>query len=134
MGSTACAGPNAAVSAIAIPESLNVLARFMVCLPPSAPERPLVGKIGRIVRAVDIGVAIHAAAGKRVGAGTGASERGDVATVAGRLVARLAEHGLANLQQVRRGRAVRVMADRAVFLNRLVRAHERPALLHVAGV
>src|SRR6185295_14939193 len=68
-----------------------------------APEGALIGRVARIVGAVDIGVAVHARAGERD-----------------------ADAG--------RGRAVRVMADHAVFLDRLMGAHERPALLHVAGV
>ncbi len=56
------------------------------------------------------------------------------AAVARRLVALLAQERRALPEEVRGGRAVRVVADRAVLLHRLVRAHERPALLHVAGV
>src|SRR6185295_13097038 len=134
IGSTARAGPNAAARASAIPEILKVPGRFMVRLRcRSTPERPLVGKIGRVVRAVDIGVAVQAAARERVGAGAGARERGDVAAVAGGLVALLAQERLAKLEEVGRGGAVRVMAIGAVFLHRLVGAHERPALLHMAG-
>src|SRR5262249_12540747 len=107
MGSTACAGPNAAASASAIPEVLKVPARFMFCLP-LTPERPFVGKIGGIVRTVDVGVAVQAAARERVGAGAGAGKVGDVAAVASRLVALLAQHRRAHLEQVRRGGAVRV--------------------------
>ena len=43
-------------------------------------------------------------------------------------------NGERSLEQIRGSRAVRVVADRAVLLHRLVRAHERPALLHVARV
>src|SRR5262245_40470190 len=92
-GSTARAGPKAAASAIAIAESLKLQCRFIRHLPfRSAPECPFVGHVARIIRAVDVGVAIHAAARERVGAGARACERGDIAPVARRLVARLAEH------------------------------------------
>src|SRR3954468_4319878 len=135
MGSTARAGPKAAASAIAIPEILKVPGRFMVRLRRcSTPERPLVADVGRVVGAVDIGVAIQAAARQRVGAGAGPGKRGEVAAMAGGLVALLAKHRLAQLQQVGRSGAVRVVAVRAVLLHRLVRAHEGPALLHVAAV
>src|SRR3954465_16079033 len=116
MGSTARAGPNTVASASAMPEILKVPGRFMVRLRRrSTPERPFVGKIGRIVRAVDVGVAVQAAARERVRAGAGAGERGDIAAVAGRLVALLAEERLALFEEVGRGRAVRVMAIGAVF-------------------
>ena len=46
----------------------------------------------------------------------------------------LAEERRAHLEQVVVHGAVRVVADRAVLLHRLVGAHERPALLHVARV
>src|SRR5262249_36102734 len=121
MGSTACAGPNTAASASAMPEDLKLQALFIDRPPPgSTPERPLGADVGRVVGAVDVGVAVQAAARRRVGAGAGAGERSDVAAVAGRLVALLAQHRLAHLEQVRRGRAVRVVAVRAVFLHRLV--------------
>src|SRR6266850_5312619 len=96
IGSTARAGPNAAASASAIPEILKVPGRFMVRLRRrSTPERPLVADVGRVIGAVDVGVAVQAAARERVGAGAGAGERGDVAAVAGRLVALLAQERLA---------------------------------------
>src|SRR6185436_17827882 len=63
-----------------------------------------------------------------------AGDAGEAAAVAGRLVAGLAEERRAHLEQVDVHRAVRVVADRAVLLHRLVGAHERPALLHVAAV
>src|SRR5512134_3520118 len=50
------------------------------------------------------------------------------------LMALLAHPWRAHLEQVVVHGAMRVVADRAVLLYRLVRAHERPALLHVAGV
>src|SRR5690348_13137881 len=75
IGSTACAGSNAAASAIAIAEVLKVPARFMFCLR-LTPERALVADVGRVVRAVDVGVAVQAAARQRVGTGAGAAERG----------------------------------------------------------
>src|SRR6185295_606055 len=105
-----------------------------------APEGALIGRVARIVGAVDIGVAVHARAGERdADAGRGravraAGDAGEAAAVTGRLVAALAEERRAGLEQAVVHRAVRVMADHAVFLDRLMGAHERPALLHVAGV
>src|SRR5690349_23112590 len=102
------------------------------------PERALIGDVLRVVRAVDVRVAVQAAARERdadAGArAAGAGHAGGAAAVAGRLVALLAEERRARLQQVVVVRAVRVVAQHAVLLHRLVRAHERPALLHVAGI
>src|SRR5262245_4740256 len=105
----------------------------------SPPERALIGHVLRVVGAVDVGVAVHAAARERdvdLARARGvraAGDAGDGAAVAGRLVAALAEERRAHLEQVVVDAAVRVVAQRAVLLHRLVRAHERPALLHVAG-
>ena len=54
--------------------------------------------------------------------------------MARRLVALLAQERRALLQEIGNCGAVRVVADSTVFLHRLVRAHERPALFHVAGI
>ena len=51
-----------------------------------------------------------------------------------RCMARLAQERRPHLQHAFSGGAMRVMADRAVFTDRLVVMHERPALLHMAGV
>src|ERR1043166_4590093 len=135
MGSTACAVPNAAASASVMLEYLKLQTRFMGRRPPgSTPERPLVADVGGVIGAVDVGMAVQAAARERVRASAGAGEVREVTAVAGRLMALLAQHGLAHLEQVRRGRAVRVVAVGAVFLHRLVGADERPAFLHVAAV
>src|ERR1044071_1737341 len=135
MGSTACAVPNAAASASVMLEYLKLQTRFMGRRPPgSTPERPLVADVGGVIGAVDVGMAVQAAARERVRASAGAGEVREGTAVAGRLMALLAQHGLAHLEQVRRGRAVRVVAVGAVFLHRLVGADERPAFLHVAAV
>src|SRR5882762_7589986 len=122
--------PNAASIAAAIPVILSAACVFMVL----SPEGPLVVEVGRVVRAVDVGVAVQAAARDRVRGGARAGERAGGAAVARRLVALLAQEGLADLEQVRGGRPVRVVADAAVLLHRLVGADERTALLHVAHV
>src|SRR5437899_283376 len=122
--------PNAASIAAAIPVILSAACVFMVL----SPESPLVVEVGRVVRAVDVGVAVHAAARDRVRGGARAGKRAGGAAVARRLVALLAEERLAQLEQVRVGRPVRVVADAAVLLHRLVGAHEGAALLHVAHV
>src|SRR4051812_22982332 len=134
MGSTARAGPKAAASAIAIPEILKVPGRFMVRLRRcSTPERPLVADVGRVVGAVDIGVAVQAAARQRVRAGAGPGKRGEVAAMAGGLVALLAKHRLAQLQQVGRSGAVRAVAGPAVLRPRRGRSERRPAAPPRAG-
>src|SRR5438270_9982446 len=131
--STCCAhsGPQAA-AAITAAARANAL---RLKLPP---ERALIGDVLRVVRAVDTRVAIQAAARERdadAGArAAGAGHAGGAAAVARRLMALLAEERRARLQKVVVVRAVRVVAEHAVFLDRLVRAHERPALLHVTGV
>lgn len=51
-----------------------------------------------------------------------------------RRMARLAKERRPHLQHAFYGGAMRVMANRAVFTDRLVFMHERPALLHMAGV
>src|SRR4051812_6100932 len=105
-----------------------------------APESSFIGGIPRVVRAVDVGVAIHASAGEgdaytaRGGAVRAAGDAGDAAAMAGRLVAGLTQERRTHLEEVVVHGAVRVVADGAVLLHRLVRTHERPALLHVAGV
>src|ERR1051326_6654349 len=144
MGSTACAVPNAAASASVMLEYLKLQTRFMGRRPPgSTPERPLVADVGGVIGAVDVGMAVQAAARERVRASAGAGEVREVTAVAGRLMALLAQHGLAHLEQVRRGRAVRVVAVGAVFRDRRGgggggaarrRAAGRPAFLHVAAV
>src|SRR5262245_16755301 len=86
---------------------------------------------------MDVGVAVRATAGqdhRPAGPGARPGDRRGRAAVAGRLVALLAQVGQAHAQQARVGAAMRVVADRAVLLHRRVVAHERPALLHVAGV
>src|SRR5436190_20737305 len=106
----------------------------------STPKGAFIGRIPRVVGAVDVGMAIQARARERDadaargGAVRAAGNAGDAAAVAGRLVAALAQERRAHLEQVVVHRAVRVVAGRAVLLHRLVRAHERPALLHVARV
>src|SRR5215831_8790444 len=132
-GSAARTGPIAASRATAIAVILKGLG-LMFCRSPSASERPLASVVAGVVGPVDVLMAVHAAARERVGAGTGACEVRDVAAVAGRLVAFLAQERRAHLEQVGVRRAVRVVAQRAVLLHGLVRAHERPALLHVAHV
>src|SRR5215510_6439102 len=80
----------------------------------SAPERALIGDVLRVVGAVDVGVAVHAAARERdADAGRGravraAGDAGKAAAVAGRLMAGLAEERRANFEQVVVHRAVRV--------------------------
>src|SRR6185436_4675593 len=65
--------------------------------------------------------------------GAAVRQRGGLARMAGVAVALLAQERRALLQQARNRGAVRLMADRAVFLHRRVVVQERPALLHVAG-
>src|SRR5262245_11515632 len=92
----------------------------------SAPERALIGHILRVVGAVDVGVAVRAAARQcDADAGGGravraAGDAGEAAAMAGRLVAGLAQERLTHLEQVVVHRAVRVMAERAVLLHRLM--------------
>jgi len=50
------------------------------------------------------------------------------------LMALLAKEWWPDLEQIRNGRAMGVMAERAVFLHRRVVAEVRSALLHVTGV
>src|SRR5688572_5802378 len=89
------------------------------------------------VAAMDVRVAIHAAPrdGAECGAAGGAAGRqlARLARVAGVAVAFLAQEWRARLQQAGDGRAVRLVADRAVLLHRRMVMHERAALLHVAG-
>src|SRR5438045_6429625 len=91
----------------------------------STPKGALIGRIPRVVGAVDVGVAIHARARQRDADATrgravrAAGDPGDAAAVAGRLVAALAEERRAHLEQVVVHRAVRVVAVRAVLLHRL---------------
>src|SRR5882762_5600463 len=96
-GSTccACAFANTASTAAAIPVVLSA-ARVLM----SPPESPLVVEVGRVVRAMDIGVAVQAPARDRVRAAARAGKRRNVAAVARRLVALLAQEGLAHPQQV----------------------------------
>ena len=75
-------------------------------------------------------------------AGDGASSAWAISTrhpchltaVPSRLMALLAQERRTRPQQIRRGGAVRVVANRAVFGHRLMRTHKRAALLHVAGI
>src|SRR4051812_31583144 len=117
--------PHAAIAATAIALHL-------------APEGAFIGEVLRVVGPVDVRVAVQAAARERdTGAGARAArprQAGGAAAVAGRLVALLAQERRACLQEVVVIRAVRVVANGAVLLHRLVRAHEGPALLHVAAV
>src|SRR5687767_8841230 len=127
--SCACAAPvNASDSAVRRRASL-----FM----PSPPEAPRRRAVLRAVTAVDVGMAIHAAAAHRAeqaGArGAAARQRGGLARMAGVAVALLAEERRPLLQQAGDGGAVRLVADRAVLLHRRVVVHERAALFHVAG-
>ena len=54
--------------------------------------------------------------------------------MAGRLMALLAKVRRPHLEKIGNGRAMRVVANRAVLLHRRVVPDVRPALLHVAGV
>src|SRR5688572_9896896 len=135
--SASCAAtPPATSSPAPSPVAANAFVRASM----SPPERALVRAVERIVRAVDVGVAVEAAARQEVGRGAAAcgvlraDQARDVAAVAGRLVALLAQVRRPLPQQVVVRRAVRVVAQRAVLLHRLVGAHERAALLHVAAV
>src|SRR5688572_1073908 len=74
---------------------IDLLARAL------ASERAFVGNVRRIVGAVDVGVAIQAAPRHCVGARAGAGQGGDIAPVAGRLVALLAQERLTRLKQIR---------------------------------
>src|SRR6185503_7630787 len=130
-----CSSRSSAQAAVAAASAAAIAVRRS-----SPPERALIGTVPRVVGAVDVGVAVEAGARQRdadaarIRAVRAAGDAGDVAAVAGRLVALLAEERRARLQQVVVHRAVRVVADRAVLLHRLVGAHERAALLRVAGV
>src|SRR5688572_3645895 len=135
--SSAAAAGNAAMTAMLAAERRNKSRCFIARNASAAaltPERAFIGNVRGVVRAMDVRVAVQASARERVGSRAG--ERGvpDGAAMARRLVALLAQERRAGLQQVRGRRAVRVVTDRAVLLYRLVRAHERPALLHVARV
>src|ERR1043166_5949423 len=78
MGSTACAVPNAAASASVMLEYLKLQARFMGRRPPgSTPERPLVADVGGVIGAVDVGMAVQAAAREQIGRASW-RERGEI--------------------------------------------------------
>src|SRR6185503_6325609 len=87
---------------------------------------------------MDVGMAVHAAAGDGAGqsaaGGAAARQCARLTAVARVAMAFLAEERRARLQQAGDGGAVRLVADAAVFLHRWMAVHERPALLHVAGV
>ena len=83
---------------------------------------------------MNIGMAIQAPASQRIGASARASQGGGVAAMAGWLVALLTQEWRPRLEQVGCGGAVRVVADRAIFRDRLMGSHERATFFHVAGV
>src|SRR6185436_12325238 len=104
---------------------------------PSPPEATRSRLVLGAVAAVDVGMAVHAAAADRAeqaGAGGAAvRQRGGLARMAGVAVALLAQERRARLEQAGDRGAMRLMADRAVFLHRRMVVQERSALLHVAG-
>src|SRR4029079_3899024 len=108
--------------------------------PALSPERAFVGDVGRVVRAVDVRVAVQAAPREQVGSRAPArrvlraGEACLVAAMARRLVALLAQERRPLPQQVVVHRAVRVMAERAVLLHRLVPGHEAAAPFSLATV
>src|SRR5262249_48684137 len=90
----------------------------------------------RRVAAVELVVAVDAAArdqARVLRPGPGAARVVDRARVARRVVAVLADVGRLLLEQARVVRAVRVMAGKAVLLDRRMVPHERAALLGVAA-
>src|SRR5215470_4227150 len=121
--------PNAASTAAAIAVASSARRVFIL-----APERPLVVEVGGVVRPMDVRMAVRAPARDGVRAGARSVQRARRAAVARRLVALLAQPRLTHLEQVRVRRPVRVVADAAVLLHRLVGADEGTPLLHVAGV
>src|SRR3569832_1954632 len=157
--SAAQAEPKAASSASITSVGLVLRFRmdgFLVML--ASPEEESRRRVGgrRVVGAVHLGVAVQARAALPdvhdvLAAGRGSHGRGRLPGlrrrehvglsaqrphVAGRVrrVAFLAQHRRARLQHRLGGAAVRVVADRAVLRDRLVREDERSALLGVAGV
>src|SRR5690242_7618120 len=122
-GATFAAASSADIAGTARPannsavRASNPLRGLLVFMGPSAPQRPLVGDIGRVVGAMDVGMAVHATAsdGVLVGAEAGTRSAGHGAAMARRLMAGLAEERRALAQHVRQRGAVRVVADRAVL-------------------
>src|SRR6185312_183552 len=154
--SSAHAGPKTESMASAmrvLPNRDCRVAAFIIFLRRSA-EVELRGRVrgAGVVRPVHLRMAVRAAAGHdvvdaRLAARDRAEERGLPAQVgvlpladdladlpAVRRVALVAEERRTRLQHVLGGRAVRVVAVRAVLAHRLVVVHERAALLHVARV
>src|SRR5688572_24712845 len=110
----------------------------MLCLlQPSATETTGGRAVLRAVAAVDVGVAVEAAARHAAEVrGARSASGGQLARlrrVAVDTVAFLAQERRSRLEQVGDGGAVRLVADGAVLLHRRMVVHERPALLHVAG-
>src|SRR5688572_22333816 len=105
--------------------------------PPSAAEASRRRLVLGAVAAVDVDVAIHAAArhaAQRGGAGAAPDRQlAGLARMARMAVAFLAQERRALLEQVGDRGAVRLVADGAVFLHRRMVVHERAALLGVAG-
>lgn len=105
------------------------------CLPRhSTSECPIVRDVCRVIRAVDIRMTIKTTAGRSIGTRTGAKNVAKSATVTIGFMTLLADPWRSRLQQIRTDRSVRIVANRTIFLHRLVRANKRPALLHMTLV
>src|SRR5688572_24253851 len=135
--SAATAGSSSCACAAPVSASDSAVRRQADLFMPSPPEATRSRLVLGAVAAVGVGVAVHAAAADRAeqaGAG-GASvgQRGGLARMAGVAVALLAKERRTCFQQAGDGGAMRLVADRAVFLHRRMVVQERPALLHVAG-
>src|SRR5262245_55543728 len=137
--SCACAIPYAPAKAAASAVSLKVRFFMSMTFSPavlSAAEAARRGGVLRAVASMDVDVAVRAAsrhrAQQRGARRTPTRQRAGLARVARVAVALLAQERRPLLEEVGDRRAVRLMADGTVFLDRGMVVHERTALLRVA--